>query len=64
MNEKHKTNLVCDGEEVSLFVGELDSSLGDGLHGPGHVVIPGDGDISHMMVTESHDDMTGTSKDP
>ena len=51
MNEKHKTNLVCDGEEVSLLVGELDSSLGDGLHGPGHVVIPGGGDISHMMVT-------------
>ena len=50
MNEKHKTNLVCYGEEVSLLVGELDSSLGDGLHGPGHVVIPGGVDISHMVT--------------
>ena len=31
--------LVCDGEQVALLVGELDTELGDGLHGSGHIVV-------------------------
>ena len=40
----HAFNLTCvdlvsDGEEVSLLVGEFQAALGDGLHGGGHVVV-------------------------
>ena len=33
--------LVRDGQEVPLFIGELHTGLSDGLHGGGHVVVPG-----------------------
>ena len=58
MNEKYKTNLVGYGEEVSLLIGELDSCLGDWLHGAGHVVIPGEGDSESHDGQGTHDDTT------
>ena len=58
VNGKYKTNLVGYGEKVSLLIGELDSCLGDWLHGAGHVVIPGEGDSESHDGQGAHDDRT------
>lgn len=44
------TNLVSDGQEIPLLVGQLHAGLGNRLHGGGHVIVPAHKEISYALM--------------